>query len=197
MKLKYFLVPLLASLIISCSKEDDPDDQADGKLWFRGYSQSEKLFYVGGEQRDASSLDLSTLFNETRRSWISTSRYVGDHYFFDDDTLEIRFDNPPFNRYGYYFSNDSLFGLINDSFIGGDPFPRYLASGSKNELKTKHCLTYIRTYRDDGTSRKGSSFNVTDHETVESVIGNSEFMGINQMGPNDTLLLINQTKIYN
>ena len=193
----YFIFILLLVLFVGCAKDDDQDESDPNKLWFSGYAETETLFYVGGEQRDVSGLILSNLFEETRLSWISVSRYLGDHYFFDGDTLETRFDNPPYNRYGYFFRNDSLFALIPPVFSQDDYTPMYFATGSKAELTTKHCLTYIRTQRQDGTWRSGSSFNVSGHETPESVIGHADYQGIDQMGPNDTLLLINQVKVYN
>lgn len=187
-------VILCIALFAGCEKEEEERDPR--KLWFRGYSEHNTIFYVGGEERDASILDLSKLFDDTRRSWISEERYWGDHYFFDGDTLEIRFNGPDYLRYAYFFSNDSLFVMRDDS-PWTDPFSWFMAFGSKTQLTTKQCLTYTKRYYDDGSVRSGSSFNVSEHETLESAANFSHFDGVDQMGPNDTLLLINQTKFYN
>lgn len=186
---------VVGCMLTSCDKDDDGNEPLPGELRFSGYSERHVLFYVGGEPRDHENLDLSKLFNQTRLSWISTERYIGDYYYFTGDSLEVGIGTPPYDRLGYFFRNDTLF-TYRYSLWFETPTPGYEATGNETELNQKHCLTYTRMYRPDGTVQKGSSFNVSAYETLESLIGMYGYSGIDNMGPNDTLLLINQTKVY-
>jgi hypothetical protein len=188
---------LMLLIFISCNKDDDQESRP-GELVFSGFSEHELLLYVGGEQRDPSGIILSRLFNETRRSWISNSRYKGQYYYFDSDTVEIHVGSYPNDRYAYLFENDTLY-TFHPSYLN---FPNpgywknYTASGDYTSLYNRQCLTYTKTYTANGTVRRSSTFNVSAHETHESMIGYAGYYGLDQMGPNDTLLLINQTRWY-
>lgn len=68
--------------------------------------------------------------------------------------------------------------------------------GSNTQIRNKQGLSYVRTYRENGSVKDGGGFEPSEYNTAESMIGRSGFQGIEQMGENDTLLLYNQTKLY-
>ena len=193
--LKIFLL-LSFAVIVGCCKDDDPEPKTqDGKLHFRGFDEKQILLWVGGEQRSTAQINFSKLLDKTRQSWISESYYQQLTYFFEGDTLTIESGEGGPHRVGYYFSNDSLFTM--EPGYADTYWPYYGGIGSENEIRTRQGLSYVRTYRDDGTVKTGAGFNVSEYNTPESMIGINEFQGIDQMGENDTLLLYNQTKLFN
>lgn len=86
---------------------------------------------------------------------------------------------------------------IPEGIYPGNVAEHFAAIGNKSELHRRHGLSYVRTYRDDGTVNTGSGLNVSDYNTPGSMVGQSEFQGIDQMGENDTLLLYNQQLLFN
>lgn len=195
--MKYLYLWLCMALLVcaGCSDDDDGPAGRPGALLFRGFVDTEIHFYVGGEPADFSTIDATQLFNPYRRSLMSSAHYQGHYFYFDGDTVEIFSGNLPHLRYSYFFSGDSLFGMVYPMGLTGDPYPGYLMTGSKTELRRRQCTHYVRTYTETGLQR-GLSFNVSDYDTPASMIGRYGFQGIEAMGPSDTLLLINQTQGY-
>jgi len=189
------LFPFLIFLS-SCEKESDQPSKGDA-IFFDGYVETDVIFYVGGEPKDPTVLNVNQLWEWPEISWISSERYEGNYYYFMDDSVELYQSTTESKvRYGYFFSNDSLFLLHDDPWIGATN-TIFAGIGDKFELRKKHCLIYARRYNDDGTVDRGGGFNVSDHYTLEDLHENfTEFTDISQMGPNDTLILYNQTSIY-
>lgn len=184
--------------VVGCKKDESPSgsDEKEGVLYFRGFDEEQIIFYVGGEERSSSDFDFTKLFNETRQSWISESYYQDNTYFFDGDTLEIDVGEGLISRKAYLFSNDSVFTTEPD-IITSIYYQSYIGMGTKTEIRNKQGLSYTRVYRANGTVKEGGGFEPSKYNTPESMIGRSEFQGIDQMGENDTLLLLNQRKLYN
>jgi hypothetical protein len=191
------IILILACLsFLSCEK--DKDDPSDGEIvYFQGYSERDIIFYVGGELQDPSELDMGRLLDWPEISWISTDRYEGNYYFFMEDSVDFyQSIAGSADRYGYFFSNDSLFLVRNDPWLGVS-ITTFTGIGDQSTLRKKHCLVYARRHLENGTVDGGTSFNVSDYFTIEDLPQNfTEFTDIDQMGPNDTLILYNQTMLY-
>ncbi len=197
--MKYFAKVVCVFLLVfslGCNKDDDRGlNKTEGVLCFRGYVERDTLFWVGGEPRDPSGLDFSKLFNETRLSWISVERYLGNSFFFNGDTLEIFVGTLPPARYGYEISNDSIFYKYPGMFGGSSLV--FMGTGNTEEVRTQHGLTFLRTFRENGTPQLGGGFEVSNYNYPEMMIGHTNFNGIDQMAENDSLVIINQTKLFN
>lgn len=194
--LRIFLL-LTFVIIAGCGKDKNEPKTPDGKLHFRGFDEKQILLWVGGEQRSTAQINFSKLLDKTRQSWISESYYNKTTYFFEGDTLTIRPNEGAPHRVGYYFSNDSLFTMEPGPGYPDFYWPYFGGIGSEMEIRTRQGLSYVRTYRENGSVKEGNGFNVSEYNTAESMIGNNGFQGIDQMGENDTLLLYNQTKLFN
>ncbi len=101
----------------------------------------------------------------------------------------------PRDRLTNRFSDDSLFVCLQDIVAGN--FELYFRYGNRTELRSKQGLTFIPTYRVNGTVNKGTLFNVSDYNAYQSTLIMHGFLEIDQMGPDDILLLINPTKLFN
>lgn len=188
---------MLGVLFVACDKDDDAGrNEKEGVLYFRGFSETQVLFWVGGEPRDPSGLDMSEFFNSTRLSWISALRYADHTFFFDGDTVEIFAGHQVPPRHAYTVENDTVWYFI-ENWFADTPSKSCLAEGSATELRQRHGLMYRRYLDENGVLRRGGGFEVSRYNTPELMEAQTSFTGIDQMAETDTLLIINQTKLFN
>lgn len=192
---------LLAVLVFtafstSCKKDEDKASE-EGVLRFRGFTNKDIIFYVGGEPADPSQLNMSKLLDFPEESWISADRYLGDYYRFVGDSVDIFHSHgPSIARYGYYFENDSMYLSYFDSWLQQE-LSFYDGIGSQARLERKHCLIYTRKMRENGTFQSGSGFNVNGYHYIEDLSqGLTHFDDLSDMGPNDTLIFFNQSQLF-
>lgn len=183
---------LLGIVLLSCNK--DESEPSSDKLTFRGFESTEFICYVGGEPAEINLAQFKNLIGEMQQDWISFDRYRYTTYKFDGDTLEIFHSLDNKHRNAYKFSNDSLYRFVEDPGIWAD-YWAFTAIGNELELRTKQGMYYVITYS-GGVRDKGNGFYPSDHLHVEDAMGWSGFQGIDQMGENDTLILLNQTKYF-
>jgi len=195
--LLFFSIIFCTVSLNSCEKDDDDETSEDGVLRFRGFTNQDIIFYVGGEPADPSQLDMKKLLDFPEESWISYDRYRGDFYRFSGDSVDIYHSNDgDMTRYHFYFENDSLYLTHIDPWFQQE-VTFYDGIGNEGELQRKHCLVYAKKKRDNGTFQSGGGFNVSDYYSIEDLPRNfTLFQDINEMGPNDTLILYNQSWLY-
>ena len=70
--LKLVFLLIAVEMVISCKKDDNnTSTRKEGALYFKKFSETETLLWVGGEKRSPENINFKKLLQEDSQSWIS------------------------------------------------------------------------------------------------------------------------------
>jgi hypothetical protein len=174
-------------LLSACKKDDESSSLKKDTLTFQKFSDTDIRLWVGGELQNPDYLNMELLVEDYYFSLISFERARSAYFYFDGDTLDMTYDD--YNtRSAYSISNDTIY-THSESTFGTGVYKSFFGIGTSSEISLQHCLIY---HAENGTPGS-SAFEVKYYQSFED---NPYFQTPEDMGPNDTLVLYNQTRLY-
>lgn len=196
-------IVLTLSLIILVSCEDDDNDPPSGNsfpitLVYAESTNTEFKLWTNGSEVITSGLNAGNIIDSSDWSLLSPEYYVQADITFtlDEDSLYGSSNLGEDEVYAYFFRNDSLFLEVELIFLGDTITEQYFAIGNRNRLTLNQ--GYYEYCNNFGIVTECNSNFLQEFVDVQTVEERLELENlVNSLEPADTLIIYNQSVVFN